>query len=77
MKRIDIRYGGSDYSIANRDIADVRSDIAAGLEAGSVFWLEVNEGAGVPRPASLALTVGTPIALSGVPDSADVDGTAG
>jgi len=64
MKRIDITYGGEHYSIADRDLHDVQSEVAKALDAGTTCWLEVNSGEGRMRPAVLALTAGTAIALT-------------
>ena len=46
MKRINVRYGATDYSIGGRDLADVQREIAEGVASKGIFWLEVNEGSG-------------------------------
>ena len=64
MKRINVRYGATDYSIGGRELADVQREISEGVASKGVFWLEVNEGSGREQRASLAITLGTPIALT-------------
>ena len=64
MKRIDISYGGEHYSIAGRDLDDVKGEIATAFDSGATYWLEVNSGEGRIRPSVLAITPGTPIALT-------------
>jgi hypothetical protein len=64
MKRINVRYGATDYSIGGRDLAEVQQEIADGLAKNQVYWLQVNEGSGREQPASLAISLGTPIALT-------------
>lgn len=64
MKRINVRYGATDYSIGGRDLADVQKEIADGLAKSRVYWLTVNEGSGREQTASLAISLGTPIALT-------------
>ena len=66
MKRIDIYYGGEHYSIAGRDLAldVVEVEIATAFDSGATHWLEVNSGEGRMRPSVLAITPGTPIALT-------------
>lgn len=68
MKRINIQYGGERYSVGNRDLDELKAEIAAGLRDNAVYWLEVNEGDGVVAPAFLALSAGTSLALSPVLD---------
>lgn len=68
MKRIDVEYGGEHYSIGDRDIDDVKREIAEAVATGSVQWLDVNSGEGLPRPASLAIHAGVTIALVSVDD---------
>ncbi|AWB86265.1 hypothetical protein [Mycetocola zhujimingii] len=63
MKRVEIAYGGQKYSVPNRDIADLRSEIGDALGAGKTHWLEVNSGEGILEPAYLLISPGVPIAL--------------
>lgn len=59
-----MRYGAEDYSIGGRDLADVQAEITAGVADGGIYWLNVNEGLGLEKPASLAISNGTPVALT-------------
>ncbi|HEY8588219.1 MAG TPA: hypothetical protein VIL55_01575 [Naasia sp.] len=59
MKRITVRYGDRDYSIADRSLEEVQDEIMAILESGRPGWLEVNYGEGRPTPAALLVTPGT------------------
>lgn len=63
MKRINLVYGGIDYSIANRDFDELRSEISTALDTGAPYWLQVNHGSGLPREAWLLITAGTDLAL--------------
>jgi hypothetical protein len=69
MKRIDIYYGGSHYSVGQRDDDELRDEILAGLAAGP-HWLEVNDGEGAPRRAYLLLSPGVPLAVIPIADEA-------
>ncbi|MFJ6653952.1 hypothetical protein ACIQLJ_14265 [Microbacterium sp. NPDC091313] len=69
MKRIDIRYGGEPYSISDRDIDDLRAEIAERIaESPEGFWMQVNHGEGQPRPTFLLVTKHTSLALTPIPD---------
>ena len=67
MNRIQISYGGRDYTIGNRSAEDVEAEIAAGIDSGEATWLDVNYGAGQPTPCRLLLTPGVPIAVVAFP----------
>ena len=75
MNRILITYGGREYSIGNRSRDDVEAEIARNLDSGRTEWLDVNWGAGTPRPCRLLLTPGVPISIvefeRSDPDEAD------
>jgi len=68
VKRINVRYGAENYSIGGRELADVQREIAEGLAKNKVYWLRVNEGSVREQAASLAISIGTPIALTPIPD---------
>lgn len=68
MKRIDVLYGGQQYSIANRDYEEVRTRLLTDMRTGP-SWLRVNIGEGGNAPADLLITSGTPIALIPIPES--------
>lgn len=63
MKRIAVVYGGIDYTVADRDLDDLRAEIAAAVSSGEPYWLLVNRGEGMPRDAHLLITAGTDLAL--------------
>lgn len=67
MKRIDILYGGQQYSVGNRDTDELREEILAAAHDSRSFWLEVNSGEGAPRPAYLLIAPGTDLALIPIP----------
>jgi hypothetical protein len=62
MKRIDIRYGGEQYSVGDRDFDELREEIVQGVTSGG-RWLNVNDGEGTRRDAQLLLHPGVPITL--------------
>ena len=65
MKRIDIHYGGDQYSVGGRDLAELQEEITGG---DTPRWLKVNDGEGAPRTAYLLLAPGIPIAVVPIPD---------
>lgn len=67
MKRIDIYYGGSHYSVGGRKVEDLRNEIEVGLTTGT-HWLVVNDGEGMKREAQLLLTPGVPLAIVPIPE---------
>ena len=71
MKRIDIHYGGGQYSVGGREVADLRREVAEAVGSGH-GWLEVNDGEGDVRTAFLLLAPGVPVALVPIPDELPV-----
>lgn len=67
MKRIDVHYGGEQYSIGEETYEEIAGQIADALAAGH-GWITVNDGEGAPRPAHLLISPGVPIALIPIPD---------
>lgn len=67
MKRIDIEYGGTHFSVGGREVEDVLDEIAEGMRAG-VTWMRVNDGEATRREAFLMITPGVPIAIVPFPD---------
>ena len=63
MKRLEVAYGGSRYSIPNRELDEVQQEIADAIASGSVHWLRANSGEGILEPAYLLITAGVPIAV--------------
>lgn len=66
MKRIDIYYSGTHYSVGGRELADVQAEIAELATRGG--WMLVNDSEGARRDAYLWVYPGTPIALVPIPD---------
>ena len=67
MKRVDIRYGGEYYTIADGDIEELKARLLDGVASGGM-WLNANEGEGGPRPAFLLISPGVDIALVPIPE---------
>ncbi|MET1051432.1 MAG: hypothetical protein ABWX65_02220 [Mycetocola sp.] len=63
MKRLEIIYGGSKYTIPNRELADVQNEITDAIANGGQHWLEVNSGEGILEPAHLLIGSGVPIVV--------------
>lgn len=63
MKRIDILYGGIQYSVGERDLDELQARIAESIQSERPTWLEVNHGEGRPQPAFLLITAGVSVAL--------------
>jgi hypothetical protein len=66
MKRINILYGGKQYSISGRDIEEVKEQIRSAVEAPVPSWLEVNVGEGRFKRADILLSAGVDIAVIGI-----------
>jgi hypothetical protein len=67
VKRVDIYYDGSQYSLADRSPDDVKAEIDAGIASGKPYWLKVNLGLGTLREAELLITGATPVVVVGRP----------
>ena len=63
MKRIDVMYGGTQYSIGEQDYDTVKAAIVDAAASGATSWLAVNHGEGRMQPAELLIGPGIPIAL--------------
>ena len=63
MKRIEVIYGGVKYTIPNRELADVQTEITDAIAGGSLHWLDANSGEGILEPAHLLIGAGIPIAV--------------
>jgi hypothetical protein len=68
MKRINIRYDGAMYSVGGRELGELQEELAGAVSSEKPYWLEVNEGEGVPRPALLLITPAVAVALLPVPE---------
>jgi hypothetical protein len=72
MKRINIIYGGQNYTVSDRELDDLKNEIAVALSTSGLAWLTVNYGEGRRREAHLLVTPGADLALVPIP-SADYD----
>jgi hypothetical protein len=70
VKRIDVLYGGSHYSIGGEDYDVIKAAITAAAN-GDPTWITINHGEGRPQPAELLIGPGIPVAL--LPISSDDD----
>jgi len=68
MKRIDIFYGGRDYSVGNRTLEELQTEIAAIQNSSEPGWLTVNSSYGSFRESYIRITSSTDIALAPVGD---------
>ncbi|MCS5732534.1 hypothetical protein [Herbiconiux daphne] len=66
MKRINILYAGTQYSISGRDVDAVKEEIRAAIESAVPTWLEVNVGEGKYKRADILLTPGVGVAVIGI-----------
>jgi hypothetical protein len=72
MKRIYVYYEGVRYTIAGRDLADVKNEIERAMSTGTPHWLRVNHGEGTLREAEVLIAEGVGIGLVPIePDSED------
>lgn len=68
MKRIDVIYGGRQYSIGGREVEDLVREIEEGVLSDTPRWIVLNDGEGHLRPARLLLGRGIDIAVIPIPD---------
>ena len=75
MNRVDIVYGGQQYSLAGRSIDSIQSEIDAAITTGKPYWLMVNSGGGRFEDAYLLIAPGIPFAVLNVKpeDGQDID----
>ena len=66
MKRINIMYAGAQYSLAGRDVDEVKGEILAAVASGVPTWYEVNVGEGRYKRADILLVPGVDIAVIGI-----------
>lgn len=73
MTRIDIVYGGKPYTLGDRTLESLRTEITEAVTAGLPYWLRVNSGAGRYQDAYLLISPGTAIAIVDVqPNGPDI-----
>ena len=67
MKRVNIMYGGNQYSVGQADVDLIKQEIEAAHTGGGPRWIVVNYGEGRPQPAELLVGPGIPISLIPIP----------
>jgi hypothetical protein len=68
MKRIGIVYAGTQFSIGQEDIEQLKAKIEEATRSGRSGWIRVNHGEGRPQVAELLIGPGIPIALIPIAD---------
>jgi hypothetical protein len=71
MKRIHVYYQGVRYTIADREVADIKQEIEAALSGGTPHWLTVNHGEGTLRKVDLLIASGVGIGLMPIDPEAE------
>lgn len=66
MRRVDITYGGTTYSLPRTTVEEVKRTIEDAFAATGPQWLTVNFGEGKPQPVEILINSEVPIALSQV-----------
>ncbi len=68
IKRVDIYYNGTKYSLGEVDVETIKAQIETAVTTNQPLWLWVNQGGGEPRPSELLITAATQIALIPIPE---------
>ncbi|AND17741.1 hypothetical protein [Rathayibacter tritici] len=63
MKRIDVIYDGTAYTVTNRSLAEFRAEVDAALAAATPQWVIVNAGEGRANTALILITPYTPLSI--------------
>jgi len=66
VKRVEIIYGGTPYSLSDTSAAEVRADVERALDGESSRWLVVNQGEGEPRKTAILITPGVAFSVADV-----------
>ncbi|MDJ0323489.1 hypothetical protein QMG61_06905 [Cryobacterium sp. PH31-AA6] len=66
MRRVDIVYGGQQYSLAGRTIESIQAEVLKAFTDGTPYWLRVNSGGGRFEDAYLLIAPGIPFAVLNV-----------
>jgi len=64
MKRIHLFYEGVRFTVADREVDDLKEEIEAALASGSPHWLQVNYGEGTLRQTELLIAPGIGFGLT-------------
>lgn len=76
MKRVNIMYGGAQYSVGQADVDAIKAAIEVAFATNSARWITVNYGEGRPQPADLLVGPGIPVSIIPIPADDDVPGDA-
>ncbi|AZZ49884.1 hypothetical protein C5C31_09340 [Rathayibacter rathayi] len=63
MKRIDLIYNGTAYTVANRSLAEFRTEVDTALAAPTPQWITVNYGEGRVNSALILVTPYTALTI--------------
>ena len=63
MRRLDIIYNGSPYTVSNRTVQEFQADVDAALASPSPQWLTVNHGEGRLNSALILITPFTSLTI--------------
>ena len=63
MNRVDIVYGGAQYSLGGRSVESIQNEVETGIASGKPYWLRVNSGGGRFEDAYLLIVPGIPFAI--------------
>ncbi|QJU55261.1 hypothetical protein SCB71_19735 [Herbiconiux sp. KACC 21604] len=74
MKRIDIIYDGTLYSLGGEEYDELKTSIAAAHDEGRSTWLRVDHGEGRARSAEILIAPGIPISLVAINTDTDAEG---
>ncbi|QHC57278.1 hypothetical protein [Rathayibacter sp. VKM Ac-2760] len=66
MKRVEIIYGGTSYSLHDTTAEIVREKVEKALDGSASLWLTVNQGEGKPRETSILITPGVAFSVADV-----------
>jgi hypothetical protein len=67
VKRVNIMYGGAQYSVGQADVEAIKEAIDRAHERGLADWITVNFGEGRPQPAQLLVGPGIPVSIVPIP----------
>ncbi|MGR0220932.1 hypothetical protein [Agromyces sp. ZXT2-6] len=76
MKRVNIMYGGAQYSVGQADVEAIKAAIEEAFATNSPRWIRVNFGEGRPQPADVLVGPGIPVSIIPIPSDDDVAGDA-
>lgn len=67
MKRVNILYGGAQYSVGQADVEAIKAAIEQAHASGTARWITVNFGEGRPQPADILVGPGIPVSIIPIP----------